>query len=216
MKVYTFEWFYPQLLKFCTYFLQVNKCYSSVTFVTKILQDPVIPCRSKYLNFQKTQSFYILQCEIGALLCVCICAKPSVLTVVRLFAILLISYTNLKVNVSISSSILSLKFLLWNLYNIFYMIYFLYDFWPAHSDCMLTRRSRFSCHSQHSMFFRSSIYLTASTLFPSARRARHLHLGLSPEVLHSRVLLSCLILGAKVAKSNLCVLSTLKPCYCYL
>ena len=72
----------------------------------------------------------------------CICAKPSVLTAVRLLAILLISYTNLKVNVSISSSILSLKFLLWNLYDFFYMIYFLYDFWPAYSDLMLTRRSR--------------------------------------------------------------------------
>lgn len=71
----------------------------------------------------------------------CICAKSSVLTAVRLFAILLISYTNLKVNVSISSSILSFKFLLWNLYDFFY------DFWPAYSDWMLTRRSRFSCFS---------------------------------------------------------------------
>lgn len=74
-------------------------------------------------------------------------------------------------------------------------------------NCALTRRSRFS---------QSSIYLTASALFASARRARHLHLGLSPELLHSRVLFSCLILGAKVAKDNFCVLNTLKPCYCYL
>lgn len=71
----------------------------------------------------------------------------------------------------------------------------------------LTRRSR---------FIRSSIYLTAAALFVPARRARHLHLGLSPELLHSRVLFSCLLLGAKVAKSNLCVLNTLKPCYYYL
>lgn len=155
----------------------------------------------------------------------CICAKSSVLTAVRLSAILYISYTNLKVNVSISSSILSLKFLLWNLYDFFYMIYFLYDFWPAYSDWMLTRRSRrswflyvlsswFNCAlTRHSRFVRSSIYLTASALFPSAQRARHLHLGLSPELLHSRVLFSCLILGAKVAKDNFCVLNTLKPCY---
>ena len=128
LKVYTFKLLYPQLLKFCTYFLQVNKCYISVTFVTKILQDLVIPCRSKRLNFQKTQLFYIVQCEIGALLCMCICAKSFVLTAVRLFAILLISYTSFDANLSISSSILSLKFLLRNLYDFFYMIYFLYNF----------------------------------------------------------------------------------------
>ena len=120
-----------------------------MTFVTKILQDPVIPCRSKNLNFQKTQSFYILQCEIGALLCMCICAKSSVLTTVKLFAILLISYTSFDANLSISSSILSLKFLLRNLYDFFYMIYFLYEFYPAHSDWMLTRRSRYSWYFMH-------------------------------------------------------------------
>ena len=49
------------------------KCYSSVTFVTKILQCFVIPCYHCILQFQKTQSLYIVTVKFSTFVKFCLC-----------------------------------------------------------------------------------------------------------------------------------------------